>query len=179
MYLQTTRLREQNVLQLNSGFLVYEEKPFTLHSGGTSNWKIDAQWLYNNPPLRKVILDQLTEQVTRWTHPFYGLRPWLLGVPRGGVSWAIDLAKIVDGTFSQYDPNTLGECLAEYADKFFFILIDDVITTGASLKDSRVNHTIAVVDRRLVGKKKDDHKDTFNEKRHYSLWRIPLPYEAP
>ena len=108
----------------SKGWLEFHNPPITLHSGGKSSWKVDAHQLYLNPAIRESVFES-------WARYLHALRIndfSLVGIERGGIEWA-------DG-FSRY---TLGsnKDRPSISDKTRIIIVDDVYTTGASLRKQR------------------------------------------
>lgn len=86
---------------------------FLLHSGTTSNWKIDCDRLTNGD------IQTLAAIIHQLVGPFYNVQ----GIPNGGLRLAKALDKYV-----------VAPQVKEAAD---LLLVDDVLTTGRSMEEYR------------------------------------------
>lgn len=111
-------------------WLEYHEDPVTLHSGQQSQWLVRGDLIFNDPHLRKVVLDY-------WQHLVGNEEPrpyWFLGVPEGGTRWAKEIAERVGGfVVKPVLP------LPKLSKRGTLYIVDDVVTTGSSLTEWRVN----------------------------------------
>jgi len=112
-------------------WLEYHEEPVTLHSSGKSHWLVRGDLIFQDMHLRAEVLDYWLVVLRGWRPPFE-----ILSVPTGGDSWAAALRTIVP---------TSEEPVMAYR-----VVVDDVVTTGASiLADPSAHARLAVVDRRI------------------------------
>ena len=118
-------------------WLEYHEKPVKLHSGATSHWLIDGQALFDDPNVRRAVLDV-------WANAMWACFPdirtfHIFGIPRGGTPWAEALAHRVAGfVYLEY-------AAAQEEGQVF--LVDDVVTTGASFDEYPLGPRLVVVRR--------------------------------
>lgn len=115
-----------------SDWLEYHPEPVILHSGGRSHWLVRGDLIFADEHLRKAVLDYWEKTLEHWLPPFT-----VIGIPRGGVPWAAALEDRlikINGDLISSTP--------------YKILVDDVVTTGASISDPTAHIRLAVVDRR-------------------------------
>lgn len=126
-------------------WLEYRKEPVTLHSGGRSHWLVRADLMFADEELRTAV-------VQRWRQLLPGGGADIVAVPRGGLVWA----EALHGNYAAFDV-TVNELpvfelarLVKPRENRALILLDDVVTTGASmLLLPAATHRVAVVDRRL------------------------------
>lgn len=119
-------------------WLEYHEEPVQLHSGGWSHWLVRGDLMFANEPLREAVLSYWLDILRSWKPP---LR--ILSIPTGGDRWANALKECIEPLVSDETP--------------FMVVVDDVVTTGASM-DAAVAHLhLAVVDRRVGGTRLQPH----------------------
>lgn len=95
---------------------------FKLHSGATSTFKIDCDWLTHSD------FAALAKIGANIVGP-YGK---VIGIPRGGIEFAHHLEKYCDPASDA------------------LLIVDDVYTTGASMHAMREKH-LGISDQRIVG----------------------------
>jgi len=122
---------------MSDDWLIYHEEPITLHSGGKSHWFVDGQRIFNDPHLRESVLACWERYI------FYPALTHLIAIPRGGISWAKAFADRIGATWGLPDDVIPGNPRYVYA-------VDDVMTTGASLKSVKCNGSFVVIARRGV-----------------------------
>ena len=123
---------------MRDNWLKYHEEPVTLHSGATSHWLIDGQALFDDPNVRRAVLDVWAYAI--WMHSPQVDKPLILGIPTGGTPWAEALAQHVPGAV------LLDEYGRVLRDTPVF-LVDDVVTTGASFDEYPLGPRLVVVRR--------------------------------
>ena len=130
----STNLRPVEAKNSISGlsWITYYPEPVTLHSGYHSHWLVDATLIYADPQLRKIVLDCWEPIAASWRHPY------ILGIPRGGVPWAQALAERIDAPW--------GTHLSAYQ-RGSLLVVDDVLTTGTSLRAISAKSYFVVVNR--------------------------------
>lgn len=139
-----------------SDIIEYHEEPVTLHSGQRSHWRINADAIFEREDLREAVL----AWAVRWAeheHAFstkgrQGFKVW--GIPQGGTSWAEALRD---------------RLVSSRLDDPIRILVDDVLTTGASIARHLTvrNYDLVLV---VVNRNERDPSP-----RVHAYWRIPLP----
>ncbi len=113
-------------------WLEYHEEPVMLHSGSKSHWLVRADLIFADVALRTAVLDCWQRALCRWTPPFE-----IVSVPRGGDIWA-DVLRTLMPIVPTKDLPTMPHR----------VIVDDVVTTGNSISDSKAHIRLAVVDRR-------------------------------
>jgi orotate phosphoribosyltransferase len=128
-------------------WLQYQDTPFLLHSGDRSHWLIDSDQIFNDEELRESVLLSWQAEI-----PISGSYE-IVAIPRGGVPWAMAFAeRCRPSTVFVLDHPEMGALLAASKEHKDLIVIDDVVTTGASLNlVPRAHHRLVVVDRSLSG----------------------------
>lgn len=96
-------------------WLEYHEKPVTLHSGGTSHWLVRGELMFEDERLRESVLSFWVEYLKHWQP-----RVHVVGIPTGGTPWAEALKERVE--LDEIDGPV--------------VLVDDVVTTGKSMKEA-------------------------------------------
>lgn len=132
-------------------WLEYHEEPVSLHSGGWSHWLVRADLMFEDERIRNAVLECWTELLSGWRTALH-----VVGIPTGGDKWAEALRASL--------PNPVGA-------NTIIVLVDDVVTTGASIsQDAHVR--LAVVDRRV------DYKSFMNPPVFsWATMRLPICYE--
>ena len=121
------------------GWLIYHEEPITLHSGGKSHWFVDGQRIFDDPHLRESVLACWERAVRHWADTFpRGEHPYFVGIPRGGLCWAKAIAARLDAEWGPIQDAPKGN---------FVYAVDDICTTGASLRSVPSNWNLVVVAR--------------------------------
>lgn len=112
---------------LTPSFLSHHDPPLTLHSGGKSSWLIDGEVIFRDERLRELVLDCWERELRRIfpaTKRFH-----FAGIPEGGLAWA---AAIRDRFYG----STRGSSTHLHVPPgHTLIAVDDVLTTGASIKE--------------------------------------------
>lgn len=116
-------------------FIEYHEEPVRLHSGGYSHYLVRGDLMFQDKRLREAVLDFWISKL-----PY---RPITLNsVPSGGTLWAEALGDRIDTLRHQGHWPEQVVCS---------VVVDDVVTTGASLHNQTYQsgwRKLAVVDRR-------------------------------
>lgn len=121
-----------------ASWLIYHEKPITLHSGGKSHWFVDGQAIFDDSNLRESVLNLWARAIA---HPD---ETHFMGIPRGGIPWAEAIARKVGARWGTPSQAIRGA-------KYLYV-VDDVVTTGASLDSiPEAYHRFAVVVRAAPG----------------------------
>lgn len=110
-------------------WLEYHEEPVTLHSGGKSHWLVRGDLIFADLRLREAVLEYWLNVLKTWSLPFE-----IVSIPTGGDVWAEALRKRLGNTAESKVP--------------YRVVVDDVVTTGASISDPTAHVRLAVVDRR-------------------------------
>ena len=118
-------------------WLTHHTAPVRLHSGQRSHWLIDAQAIFENEHLRRLVLDCWFPFVQNWPNPY------IVGIRRGGVPWARALAERIGAPWS--DDTSVPKRSWHGFDSI--LVVDDVLTTGASLREVQADAAFVVVDR--------------------------------
>lgn len=106
--------------------LTYYDPPITLHSDGRSHWFVDGVSIFHGERLRELVLDCWEKELRRIfpaTKLFH-----FIGVPRGGLQWAEAIAK-------RFEQAICGAGHLGVAVGYTLVAVDDVLTTGASIKE--------------------------------------------
>jgi len=113
-------------------WLIYHKEPITLHSGGKSHWFVDGQAIFDDEHLREAVLDFWEGALKPPLCMIYN-EPCIVGVPTGGVVWAQALAERMG--WPVFEVLEIGKAggVAAWSERRFTVLVDDVMTTGASL----------------------------------------------
>ncbi len=167
-------------------FLHIKPKPVPLHSGGLSQFIIDADGLFEDERMRGAIIAYWKAYLdkTRRSGRFH-----FIAIPRGGVPWAQALFQLMA---EDTDEHRLSLSTDEFTVKpnCSTILIDDVLTTGASLievastlkRDAFPITALTVVDRRWERGSTPGGSLWVTSRQLYlptKTWtRMPLPMEA-
>ena len=106
--------------------LTYAEPPFALHSGSRSHWFVDGEAIFLDKRLRELVLDCWENELRR-IFPATGLFHFI-GVPRGGTLWAEAIACRMGCSWDSPQASSIPEGRTVVA-------VDDVLTTGASIKE--------------------------------------------
>ena len=116
-------------------WLRWNSTPFRLHSGGSSHWFVDGAMMFNDEHVRESVLaywqEILGENLYR-----------LVAIPTGGLAWAEALSKRTGLPWGTPDNVPVGEAP--------IAVVDDIVTTGASLSAVRYTDALVVVDRRRI-----------------------------
>lgn len=135
-------------------WLEYHEEPVTLHSGGKSHWLVRGDLIFADPKLCEAVLGYWIDVLKTWSPPFE-----IVPVPRGGNIWA-EILQAELATQDRMRPLREG-------DTPYRVIVDDVVTTGASIADPKAHIRLVVVDRRTP-------ESTFDP--YVNAWaRITLP----
>jgi hypothetical protein len=102
------RVSEEEIRQL-TGISLFRTGEFPLHSGGTSNWKIDCDALTEAD--WRTIAGVISRKVGHFRNVY--------GIPKGGLALAEALAPMITGDW-----------------RHPFLIVDDVYTTGASMREA-------------------------------------------
>lgn len=113
-------------------WLEYHEEPVRLHSGGMSHWLVRGDLIFEDERLREAVLSYWLRILRMWEPPFH-----ILSIPTGGDCWADALRECIVPLVSDEAP--------------FMVVVDDVVTTGTSMKKTVAHQHLAVVDRRAGG----------------------------
>ena len=103
-------------------WLEYHEDPVLLHSGDKSHWLVRGDLIFSDKWLREAVLDYWEIKLKNFPAPFN-----FLGIPKGGSAWSEAIAERMGGHIWE----TIG-CDPEGT----YVIVDDVVTTGASLTAS-------------------------------------------
>ena len=102
-------------------WLTRHDPPIRLHSGGLSHYKVNAGDLYADPAVRDAVFACWAAYLDAHSISRFLLVP----IPTGGVAWAEGFRQhLLDNspTYSMGDQP---------------VIVDDVLTTGASIRDMR------------------------------------------
>jgi len=112
-------------------WLQYHPEPVTLHSGGRSHWRINADAIFHDQALRASVL-----RAWRKVVGYQSVHNIIIAIPEGGIRWAEALASVGNLGWS----SKVYVLREEWAGKYMhpgkeerLIVVDDVATTGASL----------------------------------------------
>ena len=94
---------------------LFERGLFKLHSGGQSDWRINSEAL---------TWDDL-DTIAFWLSDRIGRYGLVVGIPEGG--------------------RRLAECFRRYSTSGPLLIVDDVLTTGASMEAERARHSQEVI----------------------------------
>ena len=105
---------------------LFEKKTFVMHSGGLSHYKIECDSLTpeDYQTLAFIICDKL-ERMTKVDYTGSGIKE-VIGVPRGGIPFAKAIEEEVRSR-GGYDGSGIT------------LIVDDVLTTGASMEAARAS----------------------------------------
>lgn len=151
------------------------DTPTELHSGGKSHVIIDVISMLTDSILRTQILFDMKQELFPFTNELsssaftaskeHKVSPTIVGIETGGALLAMAFAAMSEFPYGIYrkDGTLIMPKFKEETLDRPVILVDDVITTGNSLKQAQeclelngfhVVNSYAVVDRRAIGKKK-------------------------
>ena len=109
-------------------WLEYHHEPVQLHSGDWSHWLVRGDIAFQDEHVREAVLDYWVKVLAAWDEPFN-----IIGIPTGGTPWA----------------DALRERVATDEKTWFRVAVDDVVTTGASLRGVNATLWLVFFDRRL------------------------------
>ena len=113
-----------------SGWLRWSPNLITLHSGSKSHWFVDGAAMFNDEHIRESVLDY-------WQEKLGDRKVRLVAIPTGGIVWAEALAERTGNAWGTPDRLPAGQEP--------IVVIDDVVTTGASLRVVPYKFALVVV----------------------------------
>src|SRR3972149_2761851 len=102
-----------------SDWLLWKPEPRRLHSGAKSHWFVDGEAMFADEHIRESVL-------TYWQKVLGDRRARLVAIPTGGNAWAEALAERTGNRWGTPQMLPTGQEP--------IVAIDDVVTTGASLR---------------------------------------------
>ena len=101
-------------------WLVWHDKPITLHSGAESHWEVKGELMFADPHIKFSVIAAWCKalDIARVPRPYH-----FVGIPNGGIAWR-------DAMTEMY----LEKDIASLEDAKTAIIVDDVATTGASIE---------------------------------------------
>jgi len=115
---------------MTSDWLLWKPEPRKLHSGGRSHWFVDGEAMFADENIRESVL-------TYWQQLLGDRKVRLVAIPTGGLAWAEALAARTGNPWGTPDNLPLGDAP--------LIAVDDVVTTGASLRAAPYHQFALVV----------------------------------
>lgn len=125
---------------MTANWLIYHDEPIKLHSGQLSHWLVAGDAIFDDLELRTEVLRSWQASLAAagyLDHPDPRRPLYFTGIPRGGVQWAKAIAEVVRGGVYVEKPL-----------KHPCVVVDDVMTTGASFRPYGLTPRLVVVDRR-------------------------------
>lgn len=116
-------------------WLQYHPEPVTLHSGGRSHYVVDADAIFADEELRAAVIEAWLRVIA-----YVAGRANIIAIPRGGLRWAEELQRQGGmhwrSAILEEMPNAaLARLLrVDVGEGDWLIVVDDVATTGASLR---------------------------------------------
>ncbi len=105
-------------------WLVWHDRPITLHSGDESHWEVKGELMFADPHIKFSVLASWDKALQSFGVP----RPFhFAGIPNGGLAWAEAMQQ---GRYRPEDTASIEEAKT-------VIIVDDVVTTGKSIEDFR------------------------------------------
>ena len=119
-------------------FLQHSDEAVILSSGQPSHWFVDGAAMYADPFIRESVLRHWETELRSYSgRSATGTKPWhFVPVPSGGDDWAREIAERMDVTWGYAD----GSTMAARADQLRPVIVEDVLTTGASVGRVKMQH---------------------------------------
>jgi orotate phosphoribosyltransferase len=118
------------------GWLEYRIEPVTLHSGGKSHWLVRGDLIFEDKCLREAVLTHWEVYVRQTRRPYH-----FISIPTGGDCWAEAIAARTGGEWS------ILHAVRHVRNQATEFAVDDVMTTGGSLRAAPGKMRLVVVDR--------------------------------